>query len=387
MKLPTITLVYDRRKVADKNRKGTVDVQVNYCGKQKFFSTGISLLPKEWNSKEKLCKGSNAVVNNKLLNSIRERLAEEVDRMLKNGIIEIDTLGSLVKGVSDNTSYLAFVEQRIPLRNVGESTRQRYKIWLDAMHKYGKIKYFNDITNAKILEFDEWLHSQKRIVEDEDGNTHEEPKYCQGTIYNYHKYLKIFIKEAIRFGYIKENPYTQYSISIDRGDKEHVDYLTLEQVHTLEKVHYVGYMERVRDLFLIQCYTGVSYSDLYKVNREQCVKTSYGLLYSNQRTKTGNIFTVLITKDAEKILNKYKWRLPEISNQKYNSYLKSLGQLINEPNLHSHQGRGAFATIALNKGISTGILQKMLGHKKSQSTIRYASVLDTTIAEQMSLMN
>lgn len=55
---------------------------------------------------------------------------------------------------------------------------------------------------------------------------------------------------------------------------------------------------------------------------------------------------------------------------------------INKP-LSTHIIRHTFATLALSLGISTEIIQKILGHSNIRETQIYAKMLDTTVDEQM----
>ncbi|MDZ7607273.1 MAG: site-specific integrase [Cyclobacteriaceae bacterium] len=70
-------------------------------------------------------------------------------------------------------------------------------------------------------------------------------------------------------------------------------------------------------------------------------------------------------KNHPKIINKGKL-LPEISNQKLNSYLKEIADLCGiEKNLHFHLARHTFATtITLTHGVPIQSISKMLGHTK-----------------------
>lgn len=80
-------------------------------------------------------------------------------------------------------------------------------------------------------------------------------------------------------------------------------------------------------------------------------------------------------------------KLPEISNQKYNSYLKEVGEIIGiKAKLTTHIGRKTFGTIALNSDYSIESVSKMLGHTNIKTTQgHYAVVLKKRIIEEVDL--
>lgn len=73
--------------------------------------------------------------------------------------------------------------------------------------------------------------------------------------------------------------------------------------------------------------------------------------------------------------------MPAISNQKYNSYLKEVGEILGfKTKITTHIGRKTFGTIALNDGYSIESVSKMLGHSNIKTTqAHYAVVLKKRI--------
>ena len=75
------------------------------------------------------------------------------------------------------------------------------------------------------------------------------------------------------------------------------------------------------------------------------------MLINGRRVKTGEDYTVVLLPSAVEILDRYDWRLPIISNQKYNDYLKLATHYAGiRKTLTSHCGRhtGAFTTTSGN---------------------------------------
>lgn len=149
------------------------------------------------------------------------------------------------------------------------------------------------------------------------------------TIYNYHKSLKLFINDAVIDNLVQDNPYRRLSFKIPRGDKWYVDCLTIEQFESIRSLAVTNpHLAKVRDLFLFQCYTGLAYSDLMAFDFCKCNLIDGKFFYHNHRVKTDVDFVLQLLPQAVEILSKYNNMLPQISNQKYNDFLKVIGSMI-----------------------------------------------------------
>ena len=103
------------------------------------------------------------------------------------------------------------------------------------------------------------------------------------------------------------------------------------------------------------------------------------IFYHDRRVKTDVDFVLQLLPQAVEILNKYNNKLPQISNQKYNDYLKVIGSMIGVDSLHSHMGRATAATMFLSKGMPINIVSKVLGHTNLRQTQRYARTLNRDV--------
>ena len=374
MKVPKVKLVYDRKKRATNTHEGTIELRVLFQCKQKFLSTGVAILPRQWDEKNECVKLRNDATSlNKALSLIKNAAVDLLMEMVQQGNVDLSRLSEVLKPKVNNLTFLEYIKERIEKRNVGENTRERYvsfyKIFVE---EYGKIINFSDITEAGVRDYDEWLH--KRMV---NGHLMQ-----QSTIYSHHKYLRLFIYDAVMDGYVDKNPYQSRRIKIDHGEGGQIPCLTINQVETIEGLDLVGFLDKTRDLFLFQCYTGLAFADMQKFRLKDYTQDEDGkYLIKGQRTKTDTTYIFLLSEKALAIVGKYKGRIPSISNQKYNQYLKVIGQMIGVPTLHSHMGRSTFASTCLNQGMNTDVLKHALGHTTTIQTNRYATMQDSTIKQ------
>lgn len=372
MRVPKVKLVYDRRHQASTDKEGAVDLRVCFDCKQKFLSTGVKVYPKQWDSKNECVKLRNDATSlNKALSDIKNDAITLLTEMAKSGFVDLSRLNEVFKPKAHDLTFHDYMKERIDKRNVSGNTRERYQSFYKIfVEEYGKMKNFAEITESGVRDYDEWLH--KRIV---NGHLMK-----QSTIYSHHKYLRLFIYDALTDGYVEKNPYQSRRIKIDHGEGGQIPSLTIDQVQQIENLELDGFLGKTKDLFLFQCYTGLAFSDMQKFRLSNYSQDKEGnYLIKDNRTKTNTTYIFMLSEKALAIVMKYKGKIPAISNQKYNQYLKVLGQIIGVPTLHSHMGRSTFASTCLNQGMPIDVLKHCLGHTTGLMSEHYATMQEDTI--------
>lgn len=361
-----LSIIHNRLKRA--TSKHEVSVELCFCAKRqrKYFSTGVKVTTTQWSDASKMViKRKDADELNEIIQAYRARANEIISKMVKEGCCDLNVVISQMNGEDEGTSFIEYCERRRNERKVCEHTKKRYDVFIKFLKTWGKIKSFQDCNVSKVRAMDEYLHRQDK---------------AQCTIYDYHKYLKLFINDAMIDGFIEQNPYKFLPFHISKGEKQYVDCITEEQFAAIKKLNLsTPHILHARDLFLFQCYTGLAYSDLASFSYDNCEEINGKMFYHAKRTKTDTDFVFQLLKPALEILKKYDFCLPKISNQKYNDYLKVIGEIIGVPKLHTHAGRGTAATLFLSKGMPINIVSKVLGHKNLRQTMRYARTLNKDV--------
>jgi len=149
-------------------------------------------------------------------------------------------------------------------------------------------------------------------------------------------------------------------------------------------------LQKYADLFLVQCYTGLGYEDLKKLNAPHLEKDESGQLWINltrQKVETAECIIPVINKDWT-ILKHHNFALPVFSNQKYNATLKKIAMEVrNTKKLTSHVGRKTYGTLLLNKDVPIETVSNILGHVSIRTTQKhYAKVLHMKIARDVRLV-
>ena len=188
------------------------------------------------------------------------------------------------------------------------------------------------------------------------------------------KMLKKILSFAVKERLLEVNPF-QMTLK-----EEKLDYHTL----TIDDVKYLLSVDitdkriaSIRDLFVFQSMTGLSYADMASLSMDD-IKDD---VIIKRRKKTDVQFVIPVLPIAKSILEKYDYKLPIISNQKYNQYLKVLGDVCKMPmSLHSHLARHSYACILLNSGVDMKTISKTLGHSSMRTTERiYAEMSNQTV--------
>lgn len=372
-RLPLITVVYDRRKASKHGRSAMLEIRITHNGRQKYLSTGIKVYPGEWKKGEVVGRNDAAQLNlmlSKLVMEVRKRIMA----MAESDGIDIFSLElKPSKQVRGRITLREFLEQRAAVRVYGHSKAcsYRYSRLLKVLGECGVIRDFSDITDSNILKFDRYL---------------KERGLKESSIWgNYHKIFNSLIADAADEGYLSHNPYKKVNIPRKRNSGESLyRYITPSELQRLEDSTMPTLsLERVRDLFLFQTYTCLSYTDLMSFDASRITETSGMKVYTGKRGKTGKAFTIPLLPIPLSMLSKYGNKLPSISNVKYNLYLKEVARLCNiKKPISSHWARHTGATLLLNKGIGLEIVSRICGHSSVKITEQvYARLLDETVVK------
>lgn len=198
--------------------------------------------------------------------------------------------------------------------------------------------------------------------------------------------LKKIINYAIKQGFISKNPMTTFTLEFKPVNRVT---LTIEELKKLIEFDFQRpTLELVRDIFIFQCFTGLSYADIKSLNLKNIEEN----LIKMDRAKTGNQFVVPLLALTLGLIEQYadyentsKPIFPVLSNQKMNSNLKLIQEIVGfNKSLTTHIGRHTFATtITLANGVPIETVSKMLGHTKIATTQVYAKVLVDKIIQDM----
>lgn len=371
----TYRIIYDRRKLSALDKLGAVEIEI-YIDRyhRKFISTGVKCYPHEWANGMVQYNPNSQAYNEKIIGKLREvqKKFAQAKYMMGGRISPAMLLEALTprnERTDKNGSFIDFMLRTLQARtDIQEQTKNRHRVVIDALLRFGGIRKFSDLTPQRVMAFDEFLRHEKGRM--------------QTTIKNYHKVVAGYTKKAKFDSLIDDDPYTH--VHIERGKSKERRPLTEDEVLIIrEWMPTSRQLEKARDLFIFSCYTGLAYADAQSFVFSEHTTVIDGKYYiDGARIKTGERYLTPILAPALDILKKWDYRLPIMSNVRMNYSLHEIEALlgINKP-LTSHVARHTFATLTLSKNVPIAVVQRLLGHSDIKTTQIYAKVMAKTVAD------
>ena len=376
-----------------KNKKGLVPLvcRITYLGKRKPFATRLFINPNNWDSNLQLSKPPNEVNNQ--INTQLSLIKQEINQaflflQVQKEQFDVDDIYLKYKG--EDVKQAKTLMEVFTLHNtkmnalVGiEYTKSTYSKFTEAkQHIEDFLMYQNkkknilleDITLKFLQDFDYYLKTKK--------------SFKQITINKSIQRVRKIIKLAIAEGFLFTDPFLLYK---PKKVINNVTYLTTEELFELENhIFSQPRLDQVRDMFVFCCYTGLPYQEMANLTKKNIVKKFDDKLWIDMyRQKTKKQLSVPLLPKAISIIGKYqdsKDILPIISNQKFNSYIKEIAEIIGiEKKLTHHIARKTFATtVLLYNDVPMEIVSELLGHSKLSTTQdHYAKVVQKKVSEHI----
>lgn len=401
-----ISLVFDHHKRTTKGQEGPVEVRVTIDRKPYYINTGVRV------HKERLIGNTvlDAVVRgedgmqrqttdadllNERLTAIVRIVEQEVNKCLEQRQpINVADIRNKVWNFNtpqqrDDAEMIPWIKKMAAEADISSATKKRYTTLCNKLAEYGRMLRWEQVTKENIYEWDVWLRQQLvPLTENQRDARLEANTLSQSAVYNYHKLLKAVINRALKFDVINANPYDKMKGMFKRGTREAVDYLTDDQIAKVLSLTPVpgSQVAMAHDLFIFQMFTGLSYADTQMFDVSQYREIGGQWRFIGERIKTGVPYVSMLLPQAVEVLKRNGWRVPRMTNQRYNQMLKAIGMVIGIEKLHSHMGRHTFATMMLSNGAKIENVSRMLGHTNIVQTQRYAKVLAKDVYDDFAMV-
>jgi integrase len=385
-----------------------IRIRLTYSGNRIELSTGLRIDRDKWDTKEKKVKKnctnklkqSASDINAKLSGyefdlqnvfkkfEIEERIPtnEEVKHLF-NQIYSDNKTNSKKKGFFE---YLdEFILENGKQKNWTDKTYSKFETVKNHLKNFNSKSTFSYFDDRGLTSYVEFLRERREMR--------------NSTIDNQVSFLKWFLKWAYSKGYNNNLAYQTFKPKLKTTQKK-IIFLTPEELKKIKEFNIPQtkkYLERVRDVFLFSCYSGIRYSDAFNLKKTD-IKDAY---FEITTVKTNDSLIIELNKNTKEILEKYKdipfqgnKALPVISNQRMNEYIQELGKLteIEEPIrityykgnerkdevipkhklLSTHAGRRTFICNALSLGIPVNVVMKWTGHSDYKSMKPYIDIAD-----------
>jgi integrase len=399
--------------------------------------TDLKILPKYWNIKDK------TIIDLKDFTKETKDLIKEIDRISKK-------LSNLKIVAEDTFNYFEYITKSIPtwseysnlfykkagleveetankptpepiketlftfIAKVIEQSKTRNNERTGKPISINTIKVFNQCLRL-LTEFNKTV--RKIDFENIDLDFYHDFKefmlkkeYSPNTIAKHTITLKTFLNEATERGVNSNLAFKSKRFSAPQIEVKTIflNDLELTALYDLDLSENLK-LDRVRDLFLTGCYTGLRFSDFSQI-KPQNIK---GQNIEITTQKTNETVLIPIHPRVKAIMKKYEGKYanslpPSIANQNMNIYLKELCTLVDCLNAEinktskkgnltinetvkkytlvtTHTARRSFATNLYLQGFPAINIMKLTGHKTEKSFLKYIKITPTDNAKRLEL--
>lgn len=399
-----------------------IRIRVSYEARRLEILTGYSVDLVMWDSDaERVKKNTTNRKKEKAsdINAFLNRACYEIDESFK----EFEVVDHIPTRKELEETYL----RRMQGRGADKKLRKVSRFW-EAMTQFkvaeSKKNSWQYSTIQKFNTLEQHIKAYKEQPRFEDftdrgitafvGVLIEKEHLSNATVLKQLGYLKWFLKWAAVNKYHNVMDFKNYKPHLATTKKK-VIFLSIDEIKRLLAAEIPPTrpaLERVRDVFVFCCFTGLRHSDAFNLRRsdikDDCIEVT--------TKKTADSLVIDLSNVSKGILEKYKdipfpdnKALPVISNQKMNDYLEELCKLagldeeIRLTSYHggkrtdevkkkyelltTHSARRSFICNSLAAGIPVNVVMKWTGHSDYQAMKPYIDVADSIKAKEMDKLN
>ena len=258
------------------NKKGLAPLtcRLTYQGKRKPFSTGLFIKPKNWYSKQQLANSPDKNEYNYIntqLSLIRQNLNQaflflqvkrnsftvvDIYKQYKGeapidelGVIEVynlhsDRIKKLVDIEIKQVTYSKYLESGVHLQDFIE-------------HKFkAKDIRFSTLKFNFLTDYEYFLKTEKNMQ--------------QSSLNKAIQRFRKVVKYAIAEDYLSRDPFLLFRY---RTVKKEIVFLTVDELKKLENKQFkIDRVEKIKDLFIFCCYTGLAYKEMITLKKTDVIK-------------------------------------------------------------------------------------------------------------------
>jgi integrase len=296
-----------------------------------------------------------------------------------------------IQGTDENllSVFSEYADARMIEKGLTDGTREVYKS-LKALLK----AYSPDISMKQID--DKWMQGLILHMCSE-GMTNR-------TQSNYYRVLKTFFNSCdISLNFTPKFKVVENDVVYLTAAELHNIYTVKLKIDNRDKKYSENVMSAVRDIFVVQCLTGLRYSDMvhiYKDNIQEDEDGKYIVLITKKTMKRLKIY---FNDRAQHILEQWDWTLPHYKLEVMNRWLPEIAKQAGVKGrvevvrmvgskrvvehkekwemVKTHTARRTFITLMLEGGENITTIRSITGHTQLSSFSRYVAVSDTKKAK------
>lgn len=386
-------------KIRQQSHRDYLYADLNISGIRVKKTIGISVGQGKFNPKtEQVNNTADDIEVNELINAFKIEIQRSVRRLQSEHNLSSYSLKEMIETIKSklidpnesseaDTYLIAYGKKHIERSSATKkkSTIVQYQNSLNHLREYEKFKHKRIAFDSINLQFYDSLlnfcYSQKNFSANSVGKLI--------------KIIKLLMGLAMEEGLHNNMFYASRNFKKPQETADTI-YLSRSELTKIANTVLPEYLDNVRDIFLLGCYTGLRFSDYNKLTRDRFIKD--GTMIKVRTEKTDEEVIIPLHPEAKRILEKHepKGGLKLISNQKFNTFIKDVCEIarLNEDVTYtrtvggkktrftkkkydlvsSHTARRSFATNAYLAGVPSLAIMSITGHKTELSFLKYIKV-------------
>lgn len=348
------------------------------------LSAKMSLPLSEWDKDKNCPKGvGNAILKKKL---------QQEESKIYDILLEIDLSGKpmtselikeMYRGNNIQKDFFYFFDdfckKKFPA--LSEGTQYQYLLFRKQLKEYKSNINLGEIDIKFIEDFLHYLNTEKKI-----GNS---------GIATRRKHFSVVLNKLVLDKIIKENPCKNI---LKPKENVKTTFLTSKEIERIEKANLkllnkTKGLELTRSLFLFSCYTGLRYSDVINLKKENIIDNKKLVV---RMKKTRSVVEIPLNDWALKILANLEIEEKKLNDFVFNSKenapvnrdLKTIAKIAKiDKELTFHVGRHSFGSMLAKNGVQPFYIMKLMGHKDIRMTERYVNSDEEILTNVMNNVN
>ena len=318
----------------DKKGLQQVIIAVNANEREYPIPTGVKVESENWNpEKEVVQKGYERMTLNQMnliISQCYQSVLNIVNELVKYGAIHTISVDYIKYRLNESntskpkeivnisspatgkilTAFEEFTNFKIASGKITDKTLKNYTTVKGQLTKFllhTSTKYLFETLDYRFI---------KEFIEDYlQGELDHTNQTCNKS----YKMVRSFFKYCIEKGLLTPNrDITSFTHSVIENDVVYLSEQEFEELSNFQTDNI--YHQRAADLFILQCSIGVRVSDLFKLTKGSFANG----MVSIRATKGKGIVKIPLSNRAMKIVEKYDYHLPNLSDQKYRLNIKKV---------------------------------------------------------------
>lgn len=391
----SVTPVFNRKKYKGNTDLHTVNIRVTLDRKSIYLP--LPGFPKiaagYWdlkNNKVKSAHPDGHKLNYILKNECQKIHSFYIEELSKGAIPQLKEIRNFYIQPESKTTINDFIKKNIRVYcntyNLTHRTYLTYQTMRLQLEEFAPDVTFHDFNRLFLEDFVRWLRDKKQLK----GTSIQKSISRLGRMLKEANKQKLFVFDPLMFDRLPIKSEAPRRVSLDTIEIKQLLQLEISCEEVAENAAELPQLNETKDFFLFMCMTGLYFSDLKELSKQNITQTKHGSMIEGHRGKTGIHFAIPVYKfpHAHSMIKKAlsidnDLLFPNLpTDQEFNRRLKKLQALAQiKKNLTIKVARHSFADLMVSKGYERSFVSRMMGHRREETTQIYYSINAAHIAD------